>query len=90
MVHQSLALRVGYKNHTEDDDHLLWKQVERLHEEKGVFGAGLLIGSVLEYQIGAWDSWLAYRVETFIEQGLLEIAEEAEDGWIYQTKLRKV
>lgn len=71
-------------------DHLLWKQVERLHEEKGVFVAGLLIGSVLEYQIGFWDSWLAYRVKTFIEQGLLEIAEEAEDGWIYQTKLRKV
>ncbi len=71
-------------------DHLLWKQVERLHEEKGEFGAGLLIGGVLEYQIGVWDSWLAYRVKTFIEQGRLEIAEKAEDGWIYQTKLRKV
>jgi hypothetical protein len=28
-------------------------------------------------------------VKSFIEQGLLEIVEEAEDGWIYQTKLRK-
>ena len=70
-------------------DHLLWKQVERLSEEKGVFGAGPLIGGVLEHQIGVWDSWLAYRVKSFREQGLLEIVEEAEDGWIYQTKLRK-
>jgi hypothetical protein len=70
-------------------DPLLLQKIEQLHREKGEFGVGRLVGGVLESQIGVWDSWLTYRISKMIEAGLLEVSETAEDGWVYENKLRK-
>ena len=68
-------------------DYLLLKSAEKLHAEKGTFTVGQLIGGVLNLQLGVWDSWLAYRVNKFVEEGLLEVTERAADGWFYGNKL---
>ncbi len=68
-------------------DHLLLKSAEKLHAEKGTFTVGQLVGGVLNHQLGIWDSWLACRVDKFVEAGLLEVTEFADDGWFYRNKL---
>ena len=71
-------------------DHLLRKEMERLATEKEVFGVGQLIGPVMNYQIGIWDSWLACRVRKMIDDGILKVIEESDDGRFYGCKVKMV
>ena len=77
-------------------DYLLEEALEKFREELCTegkpeeFGEGRLIGEVLgRSQLGMWDSWLAVRVEKMMENGLLEVVREAEDGRVYGRILRR-
>lgn len=55
------------------------------------FKMAVVIGSVLgKYQLGIGDIWIAFRMEKLINDGLLEVVQEAPEGEIrYRRILRK-
>ena len=55
------------------------------------FKMAVVIGSVLgKYQLGIGDVWIAFRIEKLINDGLLEVVQEAPEGEIrYRRILRK-
>ena len=59
--------------------------------ETGEFHEAVLIGRVLgKYQLGISDGWLAHRIDTFVQSGLLTVTKQAEKGEpSYRRKLKK-
>ena len=59
--------------------------------ETGEFHEAARIGRVLgKYQLGISDGWLAHRIDTFIQSGLLTVTKQAETGEpSYHRKLKK-
>ncbi len=59
--------------------------------QEGTFKEAEVVGSVLgRYQLGIGDAWIAMRIESFIQQGLLEpLAQSKADEPIYRRMVRK-
>lgn len=59
-------------------DSFILREIEAQPDE---FKMAVVIVNVLgKYQLGIGDAWIAFRVEKLIEDGLLEVVQEAPDG----------
>lgn len=65
--------------------------MQELKKQEEEFWEARLVGSVLgKYQLGIGDTWIAMRIEKFIQDGLLQPITRPEDDWpIYHQMLRK-
>ena len=71
-------------------DPYLLKEIDNLSAKKGEFTVGMAVGQTLGHcQFGVWDSWYALRITRFLEQGMLEVVREPEDGRVYSRMLTK-
>ena len=65
--------------------------LRELAVRKDEFLEAYLIADVMgKYQLGIGDAWLALRIETMVQKGILEVVKAApEDGPVYRRMLRK-
>lgn len=65
--------------------------LREIEAQKDIFPESLVIGNILgKYQLGIGDGWIALRIEKMIQDGILEILEDAPEGYpIYRRTLQK-
>ena len=61
-------------------DDVIWQEIEKMG---GEFRQPKLVGKLLDLGIGVRDSWISYRLDRFVEHGMLElVAVDHECPWI--------